>query len=131
MELKVESHGMEEVMEYLENLEGVAESVIDQALVAGAEVMAEKIKKHLWPFRDTAATVKEITVSEPFTENGVRKIKIHWRGPKNRYRIIHLNEWGTVRAPNPPAKGAIQRAMRAGESQYYRTLKSEIEKGLS
>ncbi len=130
MELSVEAKGMKEVMKFLDDLEGVAEEVIDKALVEGAKVMAEYIKQHLWPFRDTGATVKEITISEPFTENGTRMIKIHWKGPKERYRIIHLNEWGTVRAPNPPAKGAIQRAMRVGESKYFRTLKDEIEKGL-
>lgn len=130
MELKAQADGVDEVLKFLDDLPKVAESVIDKALVEGAEFMAERIRSNFESFKDTGASIEEVTVSEPFTQDGVRMIKIHWHGSKNRYRIIHLNEWGTVRVPNPRGKGSIQSAMREGESRYFRILKEEIEKGM-
>ncbi|MFJ7932312.1 hypothetical protein [Peribacillus sp. NPDC096448] len=102
----------------------------DMALKKGAEVFVRELKSQFESFKDTGATIDEMTISEPMWVNGSRTIKIHWSGPKNRYRIIHLNEFGTVKNPNPKGKGAIARAMRNAEKQYRDTIKRVIKEGI-
>lgn len=103
---------------------------IDKALIAGAKVIKNEIYKNFEDFKDTGASQSEITISEPLTLNGVRTIKIHWRGPNDRYKVIHLNEFGTVKNPNPKGKGAVERAIRQGQAEYFRVVKSEVAKYL-
>ncbi|USK66306.1 hypothetical protein [Peribacillus frigoritolerans] len=101
----------------------------DMALKKGAEVFVRELKSQFESFKDTGATIEEMTISEPMWVNGSRTIKIHWSGPKDRYRIIHLNEFGTVKNPNPKGKGAIARAMRNAEKEYRDTIKRVIKEG--
>lgn len=106
------------------------QTITDEALKAGAKVFVKELKSQLETFKDTGATVNEVQISEPMTVSGVRTIKIYWRGPKNRYRIIHLNEFGTIKNPRPRGKGAIARAMRNAEIAYrnaiIRTIGSKL-----
>ncbi|MET1176923.1 hypothetical protein ABG775_02915 [Peribacillus simplex] len=102
----------------------------DIALKKGAEVFVRELKSQFESFKDTGATIDEITISEPLWLSGARTIKIHWKGPKDRYRIIHLNEFGTVKNPNPEGKGAIARAMRNAEKKYRDTIKRVIKEGI-
>lgn len=53
-------------------------------------------------------------------------VKVHWQGPMNRYAIIHLNEWGSVKNPNPRGKGAIARTMFSTEKPYKQIIKETI-----
>lgn len=101
----------------------------DRALLAGAAVFKEVLEREFETFADTGASKDEITIGKPTTSGGVRMVPIHWRGPKNRYAVIHLNEFGTVKNPNPRGKGAIARAMRNAERAYRETIKREIAKG--
>ncbi|MGG0305983.1 hypothetical protein ABEY43_07495 [Priestia megaterium] len=105
-------------------------NISDHALKEGARVFVEELKAQFELFKDTGASIDEITISEPMTIGGVRTIKIHWRGPDNRYRIIHLNEWGTVKNPNPRGKGAIARAMRNAENAYKAAVKEAVRRGV-
>ncbi|MFK3938940.1 HK97-gp10 family putative phage morphogenesis protein [Alkalihalobacillus sp. NPDC078783] len=102
---------------------------VDAALVKGAEVFKKELKREFEKFKDTGASVLEITVSSPLDYGGKRAVRIHWRGDKGRYRIIHLNEFGTVKNPNPKGKGAIAKAERAATEAYFRTIKEELGRG--
>lgn len=101
---------------------------IDKALLEGAKHIKKAIYDNFDEFKDTGKSQKEITISDPIWLNGKRTIKIHWRGPNKRYRIIHLNEFGTVKNPNPKGKGAVDRAIRQSREIYFKTLKSEVER---
>ncbi|MGG4289958.1 hypothetical protein ABEW81_19360 [Priestia megaterium] len=105
-------------------------NISDHALKEGARVFIEELKAQFELFKDTGASIDEITISEPMTIGGVRTIKIHWRGPDNRYRIIHLNEWGTIKNSNPRGKGAIARAMRNAENAYKAVVKEAVRRGV-
>lgn len=106
------------------------QAISDEALKAGAEAFVRELKSQFESFKDTGASIDEITVSEPMNVAGVRSIKVHWRGPKDRYRIIHLNEWGTVKNPNPKGKGAIARALRNSENAYKRAVEEAVRRGI-
>ncbi|MGP9039815.1 hypothetical protein [Cytobacillus kochii] len=106
------------------------QQIADRALLAGARVFVEELKRQFSTFKDEGYSIEEITISEPIWVAGKRTVKIHWRGPHGRYRIIHLNEWGTVNNPNPRGKGAIARAMRNAENAYREAIKREIRRGI-
>ncbi|MGY3717187.1 hypothetical protein ACWE42_16875, partial [Sutcliffiella cohnii] len=105
--MSVKIKGINQLIKNLEKRFGPenVQRISDKALIAGAEVFVKELKIQFQTFKDTGASISEITISKPLVVDGKRLIKIHWKGPKNRYRIIHLNEWGTINNPNPRGKG--------------------------
>lgn len=104
--------------------------IVDRALNSGADVIVRELERNFTTFQDTRASKDEITKSKPMTLNGNRTVVIHWSGPKQRYTIIHLNEFGTIKNPNPRGKGAIESALRAGQAEYRRVISSEIGRAI-
>ena len=131
--LNVKVNGVEEVNRELERRFGgkSMERILDKALLSGASVIKKELERNFDSFKDTGASKDEITISKPMTLNGARTVVIHWSGPKNRYTIIHLNEFGTIKNPSPRGKGAIERALRAGQAEYLRVVKKEIARMIS
>lgn len=129
--MTVKLKGLKEIERALERKYGrqKMKKISDEALLAGGQVIVEAIKKSFESFKDTGASIDEVTLSRPYSLNGVRTIKVHWKGPKDRYRIIHLNEFGTVKNPNPDGKGSIDRALRSGRDTYFKIVKRQLEKG--
>lgn len=126
--------GDKEIIAYLEKKYGksATKRITDFALTKGGQKVAQIIKNNMKSFKDTGESVEETTVSKPMTINGLRTVKIHWRGPKQRYRIIHLNEYGHFdragKWVNTAGKGVIENAMREGRETYFRTVKEEIRR---
>ena len=104
--------------------------VSDRALLKGAQVFKRELEQQFETFKAQGYSKEEITIAPPVTLNGVRVVRIHWIGPHGRFRIIHLNEWGTVKNPNPKGKGAVARAMRNAERAYRETIKKALKDGL-
>ncbi|GKU81203.1 HK97 gp10 family phage protein [Niallia sp. NCCP-28] len=121
-----------QLIQQIENRIGqeAARRISDKALLAGAKVFVKELKKQFATFKDTGASIDEITISEPMWVKGTRTVKVHWRGPKERYRIIHLNEWGTVKNPNPKGKGAVARALKNAETAYRQAVAQAIREGI-
>lgn len=134
--MSVKITGTDELLAELERRLGKAriQAITDEALIAGAEVFAKELKYQISSAGDKGyakgLTVKDTIISAPFSEKGVRTIKIHWNGPHGRYRIIHLNEWGTVKIPRPPRKGRIAVAMRNAEKAYRDTIKQILARDI-
>ncbi|WP_230200105.1 hypothetical protein [Bacillus niameyensis] len=101
--------------------------ISDQALEDAAKEFVKELISQFQSFKDTGGSIDEITISDIYVENGVRTIRIHWKGPKGRYRIIHLNEWGTIKNPNPAGKGKIAKAMKSSEKAYRDAVKKAIK----
>lgn len=110
--------------------EKAIEKITDRALLEGAKVFVAELKRQFETFKDDGYSIEEITIAGPVWENGKRIVKIHWRGPHGRYRIIHLNEWGTIQNPNPRGKGKVAIAMKNSEKAYIKAVKKAIESGL-
>jgi len=134
--MKVAVSGLSKLERELERRLGKSnmKRVSDNALKSGAEVFVKELKSQYnavsWKEYATGAIIEEITISEPMTVKGIRTIRVHWKGPKDRYRIVHLNEFGTVKNPNPPAKGTIARALKNAEKAYRNEIKQAIERGI-
>lgn len=130
--MSVSIRGQKKIIEELERRYGPqhVQKVSDKALTRGAQVFVKELKSQFASFKDTGASIEEITISKPYEVSGVRTVKIHWKGPKGRYRIIHLNEWGTINNPRPRGKGAVARALRNAEDEYRRVIKQSLKDGL-
>lgn len=129
--------GDKEIIAYLETKYGKSamKRITDFALTKAGNKVVSIIKGNMKSFEDTGESVEETTLSKPMTIKGVRTVKIHWRGPKQRYRIIHLNEYGhfdrSGKWVNTAGKGVIENAMREGRETYFRTVKEEMRKRVS
>ncbi len=120
--------GVNELVSQLEKRYGkeAMKKKVDAALMKGAAVFKRELIKEFNQFKDTGSSLLEITLSTPMTVAGKRTIKVHWKGDKQRYRVIHLNEFGTVNNPNPKGKGAVARAERAARDAYQQVIKEEL-----
>lgn len=130
--MSVKVTGLNELLGDLEKRLGKQnmQKVSDRALMEGAKVFVAELKSQFEGFKDQGYSIEEITIAVPVWEGGKRIVKIHWRGPHERYRIIHLNEWGTVNNPNPPGKGAIAQTMRNCEKAYLRAVEHAVRMGI-
>lgn len=124
--------GLKSLQAELEKRFGQAkmQELSDQALLEGAEVIKKELEKNFESFRDTGASIDEITISGPKDGPNGRRRDIHWVGPKDRYRLIHINEWGTIKNPNPAGKGKVAASLNGGKKAYRSAVKKVLEKGL-
>jgi len=130
--VSVEIKGMDALLKELERKLGKAniQRVTDRALVKAADVFVKELKRQFQSFKDTGASIDEITLSSVRTVNGARTITVYWEGPRSRYRIIHLNEWGTVKHPSPRGKGRVAAALKNSEKAYRDVLIAELKRGI-
>jgi hypothetical protein len=104
--------------------------ISSNALLQGAEVIKKELEKNFESFRDTGASIDEITISEATDGPNGRRREIHWVGPKDRYRLIHINEWGTIKNPNPAGKGKVAASLDGGKKMYRQAIKKALEGNL-
>lgn len=131
--MSAEVRGIDQLVAELERRFGKEkiERISDKALIDASKEFVNELKRQFELFKDTGGSIEEITTQGPMTDKaGNRVIKVHWRGPRGRYRIIHLNEWGTVKNPNPRGKGAVARAMKNSEKAYRAAVRKALESGL-
>lgn len=130
--MTVEVTGLQQLLADLETRFGASAvtRISDQALIDASGVFKSALVSNMSSFKDTGATLEEITLSAPQDVSGVRQITVHWKGPKGRYRVIHLNEFGTVNNPNPRGKGAIERALRSSERAYQQAIEDSVRRAL-
>ncbi|MFS8189484.1 hypothetical protein ACMG4J_22510 [Rossellomorea marisflavi] len=126
----VKIRGLKALEAKLEDILGPTKTrrITDMALKAAGEEFKRTLQRDFASFKDTGASIREMTLTEPYTYNGKRTVTIKWKGPDNRYSIIHLNEFGTIRNPNPRGKGVIAAAMKNSEKAYRDTI-ARIYKG--
>lgn len=136
--MAVKVHGVNTLLNELEAKFGQSkmESIVDDALTDGALVFGMELRRQLKTFSDGTGyskgyTLDELTIDAPSPSGtGSRSVMIYWRGSHSRYRIIHLNEWGTIKNPNPRGKGKIAKAMKLSQRSYSKALRDSIRRNL-
>lgn len=132
--MSVKVTGLNELLSELEQRFGKEnmERISDAALMKGAQLFVKIVNGYIGASGKYAKgwTIDDTSIEGPVYVGGVKTIKIHWNGPHGRYRIIHLNEWGTVKVPNPPRKGAIAKALREAEQVYRNEVKRALLEGI-
>lgn len=130
MGLKI--HGVSRLLKELEKKfeKERVNRIVDDALTAGALILGMELRRQLRSFKDQGYTLDEMVISPPDEINGSRTIRIYWRGKHSRYRIIHLNEWGTIQNPNPRGKGKIAKAMKNAQKEYGKVVREILRREL-
>lgn len=89
-------------------------------------------------YADTGATVKETTYRVRAPLAGVTYADIGWSGPKQRVKLVHLNEFGYTRRKNgslhrvyPKGLGSIQRSVNPLGVQARLIARQEVLKILN
>ncbi|RXY85247.1 hypothetical protein DD607_32775 [Salmonella sp. 3DZ2-4SM] len=133
--MTVEIKGVQQLVNQLEKKFGVENTkrVNDQALKKAGAYFEKELSSAFETFKDTGASKDEIQLSEPMMIQGVRGIKVYWEGPMDRYRLIHLNEWGYTRngiKQHPRGYAVIAKTLKNSERVYRNIIKDEIRKNL-
>lgn len=108
----------------------VMDRIGDEAILEGAKVIKKELEKNFESFKDTGASQNEITISDSMPKSTGPSRTIHWRGPERRYALIHLNEWGTIKNPNPRGKGKVALSLQNAKKEYRKVLKNKLEEHL-
>ncbi|MFB6800450.1 HK97 gp10 family phage protein [Peribacillus butanolivorans] len=133
--MSVEFRGFEEIQKKLQEIlsEQSLSRVQNKALTAGAHEVSKEISKEFVEFKDTGASQDEIVVGKVTSRNGFKSILVGWNGPKERYRLVHLNEFGYNRMGmkiKPSGYGSIQRAISNSEGAFLHAVTQEMKKQL-
>lgn len=138
--MSVAFNGLPEIMRNLEKNLSKANlnKLTDKALEKGAAVVATQISKNL---NDNLGdysqgdTVKEIVIGKPVNRKSRRTVLLGWNGPKERYRLVHLNEHGYTRdgrfyGPQLGGYKQIEKAIESTKEEYLKVVRKEMTKGL-
>lgn len=133
--MSVKISGTDAIIRQLEKRYGKAKinKVANQALKKGAEIVQEEMIEAFEPWADTGASRDEIVISNPRVYQGVKGIRLGWSGPKKRWRLIHLNEFGytkTGRHITPRGVGTIRRTIKSSEQKYQLAVSEELRRYL-
>ena len=131
----VEVHGMNDMLANLENKLGskAVSKASKEALKNAAIIMGDQLEEAVSGYIDTGATVHEIVIGKVGMKNGARTISIGWDGDgKNqRYRLVHLNEFGYTRwgrRYSPSGMGKIKAAFDRSKAPMRALEKQALEK---
>ncbi len=131
--MSVNITGFDEMMTSIEKSLGSQkiEALSKKALLSATPEVSKRIRENLELFKDTGASIEEIKEKLVKVSGHELKVKIYWEGPKDRYKIIHLNEKGYDRNGkryNPRGKGAIARALRSSEGPYFSKVEEVLKR---
>lgn len=133
--MSVEIRGIENLQKAIANAYSGAQAkqIRKQALNAGGDVVARQMKKNFEAFQGAGYSKEEIMRTDARTKNDVEELKIGWNGPHERWRIIHLNEFGYTRNGKqytPRGFGVIKKTIDETKKEYFDTVANEMRKRL-
>lgn len=127
--------GVNETLRAMENRLGdkKVRSIARKAINSGAEIVEKKLQTDMLVFKDKGYTIDEVVRKNATYRNYKTEAEIGWNGPHQRYRIIHLNEWGYTRNGRqikPRGFGVITKSLKNSEPLYFETVASEVKRNL-
>ncbi|WP_086335235.1 hypothetical protein [Enterococcus mundtii] len=133
--VNVQAKGIHETIRALEkNLGEVKTRAISKrAIDVGAEKVKKQLQTDLVVFKDKGYTIDEVVRKKATYKNYKAGAEIGWNGPHERYRLIHLNEWGYTRNGKqyrPRGFGVITKSLKQSEAMYFDTIYREVKKSL-
>ena len=131
----VEFKGVQETLSALEKKFGEKKTQIltKTAINAGAGKVEKNLQNDMIVFKDKGYTIDEVVRKNATYRNYKAEAEIGWNGPHQRYRIIHLNEWGYTRKGKqirPRGFGVITKSLKKSEPLYFGTVLEEVKKNL-
>lgn len=131
----VDFKGVNETLRAMENRLGdkKVRSIARKAINSGAEKVEKRLQSDMLVFKDTGYTIDEVVRKNATYRNYKAEAEIGWNGPHQRYRLIHLNEWGYTRNGRqikPRGFGVITKSLKNSEPVYFETAASEVKRNL-
>lgn len=131
----VEFRGVQETLQSLEKSLGInkTKNITLKAINSGAEIVEKKLQTDMLVFKDKGYTIDEVVRKNATYRNYKAEAEIGWNGPHQRYRLIHLNEWGYTRNGRqikPRGFGVITKSLKNSEPLYFETVASEVKRNL-
>ena len=131
----VEFKGINETLQSLEKRLGTkkTKNLTRKVINSGAEKVEKRLQSDMLVFKDTGYTIDEVVRKNATYRNYKAEAEIGWNGPHQRYRIIHLNEWGYTRNGRqikPRGFGVITKSLKNSEPVYFETVASEVKRNL-
>ena len=131
----VDCKGVNETLRAMENRLGdkKVRSIARKAINSGAEKVEKRLQSDMLVFKDTGYTIDEVVRKNATYRNYKAEAEIGWNGPHQRYRLIHLNEWGYTRNGRqikPRGFGVITKSLKNSEPVYFETAASEVKRNL-
>lgn len=120
--------GTEEILANLEKKLGKAKTnrVVNKALRTTADEIVLITKEAVAFYRDTGATYDEVVRGNvKGASSGIKSIDVGWRGDMDRWRLVHLNEFGYTRFGKyvrPQGMGAIQKAADKAKTTAWKNM---------
>lgn len=127
-----EMRGIDEVIKALDEQfsERRSSSIQNKAVNEAAEIFKDGLAETISVYSDTGETVGETTRSRSSIKaGGVRTARVGWNGPKQRYKLIHLNEFGYVRwgkRYNPRGMGVIRAYIDKSQNVYIENIRNGL-----
>lgn len=135
--MSVEITGLKELEAEIEKQFGKKRmiEISNKALEAATEHEMKVLKTNFEKFKDTGASINEMTRTKPFTSKVTRQqtIIIEWVGPHDRYKLVHLNEHGYDRNGKkfiPRGFGVIENTLQAVKTSYKNIITEEMRRRL-
>lgn len=131
----VEFQGIQETIQALERTLGEKKmrTVTRKAVNTGAEKVEKNLQTDLLVFKDKGYTIDEVVRKDANYKSQKVEAEIGWNGPHQRYRLIHLNEWGYTRKGKqikPRGFGVITKSLKKSEPVYLNEVAQEVKKSL-
>ena len=133
--MSVEIKGDKEIIEYIQKKYGTtARQRMEQAAIKkSGNVMVDKMAEAFGPHLKTGRTNIDLNLYGPNNRIGFNRAKINWDGEFERYRVMHLNEFGHFLRngefyTNPRRQGLIENTKRASRNEFRKAIKEELEK---
>ena len=131
--MSISVQGQADILRALEAKLGKSRTtrVVNKALRNTGDDIVEIVKESVDYYRKTGATYDEVVKSRiKVSPTGVKGIDVGWRGDKNRWRLVHLNEFGYTRFGKyvrPRGMGAVQRAADKSKEVAIKKMKDGLE----
>ena len=131
--MSISVQGQADILRALEAKLGKSRTtrVVNKALRDTGDDIVEIVKDSVSSYRKTGATYDEVVKSGiKGAARGVKEIDVGWRGDKDRWRLVHLNEFGYTRFGKyvrPRGMGAVQRAADKSKEVALKKMKDGLE----
>ncbi|WP_430534468.1 hypothetical protein [Listeria rocourtiae] len=103
--------------------------ITTEALEEASKVVKKDMQEAFKTFADTGASKDEIIITFPRIVGGVKQVKLGWNGPKDRWRLIHLNENGytkTGRRYTPKGMGTIRKTIVVSKGDFLVAVRKAL-----
>lgn len=131
--MSVKILGESDILKNIEAKLGKAKTtrIVNKALKETGDEIVEITKAAVSSYMDTGATYDEVVRSNvKGSALGIKEVSVGWRGDKDRWRLVHLNEFGYVRKGrfiSPRGMGKVQSAADKAQQVAFKRMRSGLE----